>query len=55
MVWYAWVVVALYAWTIGWSIDQIGKPREPYTSRLVTISTIINLLLIWATVALATH
>lgn len=53
MIWYAWVLVAMYVAASLIVVHDIGKPRRPMTSEAAVIALIINGLALWATVALA--
>lgn len=54
MVWYAWVLVALFALGALATIARIDKPREPIDTGTAIATVIIHGLYVWAIVSLAT-
>jgi predicted phosphoribosyltransferase len=54
MVWYAWVMVVLFALNAVLTILMIGKPRQPVTPSLAVGAVVASALYIWAIVSLAT-
>lgn len=52
MEWVLWVIVGLMAVGVVLGITQIGKERVPLTPGVAAISTVLNVLIIWAIIAI---
>lgn len=54
MVWFAWVLVAVCALNAAANVLYIGKDREPITPGNALAICVVNGLIAWAVIALAT-
>lgn len=54
MIWYAWAIVALLVLGAIANILLIDRPRGPITHGSAVANVIVNVLIIWGVVSLAT-
>jgi hypothetical protein len=55
MTWYAWTIIATLVLGAGIQIATIGRPREPLTPGVVLVTTVLNGLIVWGIITLATR
>jgi hypothetical protein len=55
MIWYAWVMVGLYALAALVTVAIVDQPRKPITRDVAVLTLVTNSLYIWAIVNLATN
>lgn len=53
MTWYAWAIVAVYVAAALATVNSIGQPRRPMTPGIAAAVLLVNGLIVWGVVSLA--